>query len=107
MPTRSLHWDTCGDSEEKGWWESETSVRVKSGIMPHYYNKKAVSIMQIGKQLFSVWAQISLDFLPISENTSERAINMSTDFNGLFFVPFEVVRKTAQPRFGSVSKKKK
>lgn len=63
--------------------------------MPHYYNKKAVSITQIGKQLFGVWAQISLDFLPISESTSESAINMSTDFNGLFFVPFEVVRKTA------------
>lgn len=66
----------------------------KWDYVPLQQQKKAISIMQIGKQILSVWAEISFDLLPILENTSKRDINMETDFHGLFFVPCEVARKT-------------
>lgn len=50
--------------------------------------------MQIRKQILSVQAEISLDLLPISENTRKRAINMEAGFNALFCKPCEVARKT-------------
>lgn len=66
----------------------------KWDYVPLQQQKKSISTMQIRKQILSVRAEVSLDLLPISENTRKRAINMEADFNGLFCKTCEVARKT-------------
>lgn len=94
MRTRSLQWDTCGHSEETAWWEPEINLWLRSGVVSHHNNNKTLFNNADEKQILSLWAEISLELLPRSENTREWDKNMETDLSGLSFMPCAVTRKT-------------
>lgn len=95
MRTRSLQWDTCGHSEETAWWEPEINLWLRSEVVSHHNNNNKTLFNNADeKQILSLWAEISLELLPRSENTREWDKNMETDLSGLSFMPCAVTRKT-------------